>query len=255
MILQVENISKSFGGVEALSDISFSFSQGQIGAFIGPNGAGKTTLINVLSGILQPCQGTILLYNQPLSGLSSQEISKLGIARTFQNLQIFTNMTVLENVMVGCHIHGKTGLLQAAFRLGTAQEERRIREKSMALLAKVGLVHFADEPAENLPFGQKRLLEIARALAIEPKILLLDEPAAGLNPTETRFLVELIYSIRQAGVTVLLVEHDMDTVMEVADKVVVLDFGRKIAEGSPKEICCDPRVIQAYLGEEVSNPA
>jgi branched-chain amino acid transport system ATP-binding protein len=255
MLLEINQLSKSFGGVNALKEVSFTFSQGEIGALIGPNGAGKTTLFNLLTGVFQPSSGEIYFNKQPLKGKSTVQISALGIARTFQNLQLFTNMTVLENVMVGCHSQSKTGLLGAAFRLASRKEEDSIRRTSLEVLDNVGLKAKAGEQAANLPFGQKRLLEIARALAMKPKVLLLDEPAAGLNPTESRFLVELINAIRAEGITVVLVEHDMETVMELANKIVVLDFGQKIAEGTPYEITRNQKVIDAYLGKEVSVPA
>ncbi len=255
MLLEVNNLSKSFGGVRALDGVSFCFNEGQIGALIGPNGAGKTTLFNLLTGVCPPTGGEILLRRKPVTGLSTVKISALGIARTFQNLQIFTNMTVLENVMVGCHNRSKTGLLGAAWRFSAKEEERFILETSLEMLDKVGLANNAGEQAATLPFGQKRLLEIARALAMKPRILLLDEPAAGLNPTETQFLVRLIKRIRGEGTSVILVEHDMATVMELADKIVVLNFGQKIAEGPPVEITRDEVVIEAYLGREVYQPA
>ncbi|HWJ02696.1 MAG TPA: ABC transporter ATP-binding protein [Verrucomicrobiae bacterium] len=255
MLLEVNQLSKAFGGVKAVDGVSFSFAKGQIGALIGPNGAGKTTLFNLLTGVFKPTSGDIFLQRKPVKGLSTAEISALGVARTFQNLQLFTNMTVLENVMVGCHNRTKTGLMGAAWRFSAREEEKFIRKTSMEMLEKVGLEENADEPAANLPFGQKRLLEIARAMAMQPQVLLLDEPAAGLNPTETRFLVQLINSIRTEGITVILVEHDMETVMELADKIVVLNFGQKIAEGCPAEITCDELVIEAYLGREVDQPA
>lgn len=255
MLLEINDLSKSFGGVKAVQEVSFSFAEGEIGALIGPNGAGKTTLFNLLTGIFPPTAGQILFRQQLINGKSAVEISALGIARTFQNLQLFTNMTVLENVMVGCHSQTRTGLLGAALRLASRREEKFIRDASYAMLEKVGLSGYANEPAANLPFGQKRLLEIARALAMKPKLILLDEPAAGLNSTESRFLVELISRIREEGITVVLVEHDMDTVMNLANKIVVLDFGHKIAEGTPKEITCNQRVIEAYLGQEVARPA
>ncbi len=255
MLLEVNNLGKSFGGVKALQGVSFSFAQGQIGALIGPNGAGKTTLFNLLTGVFPPSSGEIHFRKRLLNGMSAVQISALGMARTFQNLQLFTNMSVLENVMVGCHGQTKTGLLGAALRLTSRKEEKHIRKTSLEMLDKVGLMDYADSPADTLPFGQKRLLEIARALAMRPEIILLDEPAAGLNPTESRFLVDLIYRIRSEGATVVLVEHDMETVMELADKIVVLDFGEKIAEGTPVEITRNDRVIEAYLGREVQQPA
>jgi len=255
MLLEARDLSKSFGGVDALKGVSFSFAAREIGALIGPNGAGKTTLFNLLTGVFAPTSGEIFFRQRSITKKSAVEISAMGVARTFQNLQLFTNMTVLENVMVGCHSRTKTGLFGAALRFAASGEERLIRETSRQMLKKVGLEKYADLPATSLPFGQKRLLEIARALAMKPEVILLDEPAAGLNPTESRFLVELISRIREEGTSVVLVEHDMETVMELADKIVVLDFGSKIAEGTPQQITSNERVIEAYLGKEVTMSA
>ncbi len=252
MFLRADELSRSFGGVQALKQVSFAFVEGQIGALIGPNGAGKTTLFDILTGFLPPTSGSVQFRGQPLNGLSCQQIAGLGIARTFQNLQLFTNMTVLENVMVGCHGRGRGGLLAAALKWPARREEAWIRATALEMLKRVGLAGQAETPADALPFGQKRLLEIARALAMKPSLLLLDEPAAGLNRVESATLVELIRRIRAGGTSVVLVEHDMETVMELAEHIVVLDFGRKIAEGSPGEISLDERVIAAYLGQEAT---
>jgi len=252
-ILEVNGLTKFFGGVRAVDDVSFFVNRGEILAVIGPNGAGKTTLFNLITRIYPPTRGATTFNGKDILGLAPYQIARLGIARTFQNLQIFNNMTVLENVMVGRHTKSKTGFLGAIFPLGPVQrEELDIVEKSMEKLAMVGLSDQALTAASYLPYGQQKLLEIARAIALEPELLLLDEPAAGLNSTETRELVDIIYTLKDRGVTILLVEHDMETVMEIADRLVVLNFGQKLAEGTPYEIQNNQEVIAAYLGEERS---
>ncbi len=250
-LLEVTELTKSFGGVHAVSNISFSVSAGEIVAVIGPNGAGKTTLFNLMTGVYPPTHGHIYFKGTDITSLPTHKVAALGIARTFQNLQIFNNMTVLENVMVGRHIRSRTGLLGAVFPLWPVQsEESKIVESSLEKLALTGLADKAMEPAGSLPYGQQKMLEIARAIALEPELLLLDEPAAGLNSSETRELVDIIYTLRDQGITIILVEHDMETVMEITDRLVVLNFGNKLAEGTPYEIQNNQEVITAYLGEE-----
>jgi branched-chain amino acid transport system ATP-binding protein len=252
-VLEVTNLSKEFGGLMAVLEVSFSVQLGEILVIIGPNGAGKTTTFNLISGLLQPTEGDIRFGDRQLNGLKPHQIASLGLARTFQSVQLFGNMTILENVMVGRHVKSQCGMISAAFRLPRARrEERMIRERSMEQLARVGLEARAEENSLSLPFGQQRLLEIARALATEPKLLLLDEPGSGLNPPEKEELTRLIREIRDDGVTVLLVEHDMQFVMDIADRIVVLEYGQKIAEGTPAEVQTNERVIAAYLGEEAA---
>jgi branched-chain amino acid transport system ATP-binding protein len=252
-LLEVTNLSKAFGGLMAVFDVSFDVQPGEIMAIIGPNGAGKTTIFNLLSGVLPPTGGSIRFAGRLVNDLESHEITSLGLARTFQSVRLFGNMTVLENVMVGRHLKSRYGLLSAALRLPRARvEERLIREQAMAYLLRVGLEAKAEENALSLPFGQQRLLEIARSLATEPQLLTLDEPASGLNRPEKFELDRLVRSIRDDGVTVLLVEHDMQFVMDIADRIIVLDHGQKIAEGTPAEVQANERVIAAYLGEEIA---
>ncbi len=250
-LLEAKNLRKEFGGLMAVFDVSFGVEPGELIAIIGPNGAGKTTIFNLLSGVLTPTGGSIRFAGRVVNDLEPHAIARLGFARTFQSIRLFGNMTVLENVMVGRHVKSRYGLLSAALRLPHARgEERAIREEAMAHLARVGLEAKAGEDALSLPFGQQRLLEIARSLATEPKLLALDEPASGLNHLEKLELDRLIRSIRDDGVTVLLVEHDMQFVMDIVDRIIVLDYGQKIAEGNPTEIQANERVIAAYLGEE-----
>jgi branched-chain amino acid transport system ATP-binding protein len=250
-MLELKNVGISFGGLQAVKGVSFQVREGQIKALIGPNGAGKTTLFNLVTGMLKPDQGVILFQNQGIQGMPPFRIAGQGISRTFQIVQLFGHMTVLENVMVGRHVRTQTGLLSAAFRLPKGRrEESAIQAGSRHWLEFVGLTSRSDDYAGNLPLGHQRLLEIARALATAPKLLLLDEPAAGLDINETEKLKELIFAIQGQGINVLLVEHDMSLTMEVADEIVVLDHGELLAEGSPREIQRHPAVISAYLGQD-----
>lgn len=249
-LLLVKNLSKSFGGVVAVKDVSFHVHEKEIVAVIGPNGAGKTTLFNVISGVLPITSGQIDFAESSIVGKKPYEIANFGMTRTFQNLQVFGNMTVIENVMTGMHQRLKTGIIGAGFRFPSVlREEKQTIETAMNYLEQVGIAHLAYEKADTLPYGTQRLLEIARAVATKPKLILLDEPMAGLNPEESRKLIDVLLKMRDTGMTFLFVEHDMDTVMNIADRIIVLDYGKKIAEGSPEEISSNPHVIAAYLGE------
>ncbi len=249
MLLEVRSLSRSFGGLKAVNDVSFSVQPGLIKSVIGPNGAGKTTLFNLISGMLTADSGVVRQNGKEITRLQPHRITEMGICRTFQTTKLFSRMTVLENVMVGRHPRTKAGFLSGVLNLPwTWKEEREIRERSFELLDSLGLTDTAEDLASNLPFGKQRRLEIARALATEPSLLLLDEPAAGLNIYETREMADLVLKIRKWGITVLLVEHDMSLVMDISDEIVVLNYGSKVAEGRPEEIQRDPEVIRIYLG-------
>lgn len=256
-ILNVKNLTKNFGGLCAVSNVSMTINEGELIGLIGPNGAGKTTLFNLLTGVYEPSSGLIELMDQDKSiqigGLKPYKITNLGVARTFQNIRLFKSMTVLENVKVAMHKNIRYGTLAAILRLPTYyKEEKWVEEKAEELLKEVGLYSLRNELATNLPYGKQRRLEIARALAIQPKILYLDEPAAGMNPQETKELTELIDHIREKyKLTVILIKHDMSLVMKICERIYVLNYGKMIANGTPEEIKQNEFVVKAYLGEEI----
>lgn len=251
-ILQAENVSEVFGGLKAVSDFNLRLERGELVGLIGPNGAGKTTVFNMLTGVYQPTSGNISFEGESIVGLKPYQVTQRGIARTFQNIRLFSELTVLENVKIAFHYHVKYGLLESVLRIGRYfQEEETIEEESRKLLKIFHLEDKADEVAKNLPYGAQRRLEIARALAAKPKLLLLDEPAAGMNPQETKELMDMIRWIRhEFGLTILLIEHDMSLVMGICERIYVLEYGEVIAQGTPEEIKSNPEVIRAYLGGE-----
>ena len=256
-LLEVKDLTMDFGGLRAVDTVSLDVCAGEIVALIGPNGAGKTTFFNCVTGIYKPTRGQIMVHppgrkSQKINGFKPNRVTAIGMARTFQNIRLFQNMTVLENIMIGRHCRTTTSIIGAILRGSrTRRQEQETIDKSYQLLEKVGLARYADEFAKNLPYGAQRRLEIARAMATEPFLLLLDEPAAGMNPKETKALDELIVRIRdEEEIAILLIEHDMKLVMNISERIYVMEYGKEIAQGTPQEVRSNPRVIEAYLGEE-----
>ncbi len=257
-VLEVKDLTMDFGGLRAVDRVNLEVNEGEIVALIGPNGAGKTTFFNCVTGVYTPTGGQVKIVppggvEEEIQGIQPHKITQKGLARTFQNIRLFQSMTVLENVMIGRHARLKSGIAGAIFRgKRTKEEEKQVIFDSYEILKKIGLEKWVNEQAKNLPYGEQRRLEIARALATEPFLLLLDEPAAGMNPQETTALVELIHRLRETeGVSVLLIEHDMSLVMKLSERIYVMDYGKRIAAGSPDEVKKDPVVIKAYLGEDI----
>ncbi len=248
-LLEIKNLSRRFGGLQAVKDVSFSVQQGSIKAVIGPNGAGKTTLFNLVSGFLRPDAGAIVYEGVPINGKNPYEIAGYGLSRTFQHIKLFARMTALENVMVGCHVRSRAGFLAGMFALPWARhEEQKIRDKANEMMELLGIASLAEAEAVSLSYGQQRSVELARALASAPTMLLLDEPAAGLNMRETADVAKLITRVRDLGITVLIVEHDMSLVMNISDEIVVLSYGEKIADDAPRAVQSNPEVVRVYLG-------
>lgn len=252
MLLEVKNLSKEFGGLRAVNEIKMEIKAKELVGLIGPNGAGKTTFFNLVTGVYEPTEGKVLFDGKEIQGQKPYVITQRGMSRTFQNIRLFADLTVVENVKTACHFRVKYSVAEGIFRIGRYMpEEREIDQEAMELLEIFGLAHKREELARNLPYGEQRRLEIARALATHPKLLLLDEPAAGMNPQETKELTDLIQWIREKfDLTILLIEHDMSLVMKLCERIYVLDYGSVIAHGTPEEIRHNPKVIQAYLGEE-----
>jgi branched-chain amino acid transport system ATP-binding protein len=250
-LLEASNLNKSFGGLQAVGDVSFTVSEGTIKALIGPNGAGKTTLFNLLTGVIPPDSGRITFNGHEIERAKPYIVAGLGMARTFQHIRLFSGMTAIENIMVGRHTHSRSGFISGMLSLpSTRKEEKSIREKSLEIMKFLGIEEHAGTNAASLAYGQQRIVELGRALACEPKLLLLDEPAAGLNMRETAEMAKLISKIRDTGITVLIVEHDMSLVMNISDEILVLSYGQKIADDCPLAIQKNPEVIRVYLGED-----